>query len=153
MIKHYSLILGNGDGKALKSTENIQSHISDIKSSKTIKDNSEKPHSCSFCKRTFGHKKDKIIHERNHTGEKPFTCDICNKSYSNPTVFNRHKKLVHSEEKPYPCNYCASKYKENSNLKRHVLTTHAGGTYTYLSLLIRSAGIIIFHGLQMRVLN
>ena len=128
MIKHYTLILGNGDGKVLKSTENIPSHVVDNKSSKTIKDNSEKPHSCSFCKKTFTYKKDKIVHERIHTGEKPFSCDMCNKCFSNPNVFNRHKKLVHTEEKPHPCNYCDSKYKEKSNLKRHVLTTHAGGT-------------------------
>ena len=133
MIIHYLLILGNG---ALKSTENIPSHISDIENSKAIKDNSERPHSCSFCKKTFSYKKDKIIHERIHTGEKPFYCEMCNKSYSDPGVLNRHKKLVHSEEKPYPCNYCDSKFKEKSGLKRHVLTTHAGGTMhnTYISL-------------------
>ena len=134
----------------MKSTENIPSHIIDIENSKTISENSEKPHSCSFCKKTFSYKKDKIIHERIHTGEKPFSCDMCNKCFSDPGVLHRHKITVHSEEKPYSCNYCDSKFKEKSNLKRHVLTTHAGGKYLFP---LRSAGIIIFHGLQMRVLK
>ena len=121
------MTLGNGDGKALKSTENIPSLIANIENSQTISDNSEKPHSCSFCKKTFSRKSTKRIHERIHTGEKPFSCDECNKCFSDPAVLVRHKKLVHSEERPYPCNYCNSKFKQQYSLKHHVQTTHAGG--------------------------
>ena len=144
------LIIGNGDGNALKCTKNIPSHITNIEKPKTISDSSEKPYSCSFCKKAFSRKGTKRIHERIHTGEKPFSCDECNKCFSDPAVLVRHKKFVHSKERPYPCNYCNSKFKQQYDLKHHVLTTHAGGKYLFP---LRSAGIIIFHGLQMRVLK
>ncbi len=54
-----------------------------------------KPHTCSFCGKTFLQRGNMKIHERVHTGEKPYKCDICGITLNQLSNLKRHKQKIH----------------------------------------------------------
>ncbi|CAD6191497.1 unnamed protein product [Caenorhabditis auriculariae] len=75
---------------------------------------------CSYCSRTFHMNRDKVIHERVHTGERPYSCGYCGKKFAQSQSLTIHIR-IHTGETPYPCNSCERNFRDNSSLRKHEL--------------------------------
>uniref|UniRef100_A0A8C4QB59 C2H2-type domain-containing protein n=1 Tax=Eptatretus burgeri TaxID=7764 RepID=A0A8C4QB59_EPTBU len=77
-----------------------------------------KPHKCSACPKAFAQSKNFIEHQRMHAGEKPYKCSVCNKAFNFSSELRKHER-VHSGEKPFKCSFCCKVFSRLSNLHVH----------------------------------
>ena len=84
----------------------------------------EKPYSCSLCKKFFSKNYRLTYHMRTHTKEKPFACTLCTKQFSVQTSLSRHMRC-HTGEKPFSCVVCQKLFSRNSYVKSH-MRIHTG---------------------------
>ncbi|VDN85972.1 unnamed protein product [Brugia pahangi] len=82
---------------------------------------SEKPHSCSICKRNFGDLRNMKRHMRTHAGEKPYSCSICKKNFTRSDSIKSHM-MIHTGEKPYSCLICRKGFIHKHHLQSHMAT-------------------------------
>lgn len=80
-------------------------------------------YSCEFCPKTFKYPKDKVLHERTHTGIKvgcryssylnvplqPFTCKYCDARFSQTSALKVHTR-IHTNERPHKCRFCPADF-------------------------------------------
>ncbi|XP_041664781.1 zinc finger protein 16-like [Cheilinus undulatus] len=85
---------------------------------------SNKPFSCSVCKKKFNWRTEMMKHMRVHSGEKPFSCSVCGKIFSLQGNLQKHA-VVHTGEKPFSCSVCGKGFTSHGNLKTH-LAIHTG---------------------------
>ncbi|CAJ0586866.1 unnamed protein product, partial [Mesorhabditis spiculigera] len=78
---------------------------------------------CGYCDRMFHHRRDKVIHERVHTGERPYACGYCGKGFTQSQALTIHIRL-HTGEKPYPCTQCGEAFRDSSALRKHEFARH-----------------------------
>ncbi|XP_030002642.1 oocyte zinc finger protein XlCOF7.1-like isoform X2 [Sphaeramia orbicularis] len=84
----------------------------------------EKPFSCSVCKKCFAHKSNLKEHMPVHTGERPFCCSVCKKCFAHKSNLKEHMS-VHTGERPFCCSVCKKCFAHRSNLKKH-MSVHTG---------------------------
>lgn len=117
------------EGKTYITTQNIiESHNSDIKSTKSIKKFTNftkiagKPLNrqwqCSICKRDFQHQYTLMRHLSTHTNERNFSCDECGKSFRQLSTLSQHR-AIHSVQRPYSCELCSKSFNRISTLISH----------------------------------
>ncbi|XP_036048102.1 zinc finger protein 445 isoform X5 [Onychomys torridus] len=101
--------------------------------------NTEEPHKCKYCGRTFRIRSFLLIHQRVHTREKPYKCRECGKAFRWSSNLSRHERQ-HSYEYP--------ESKETSNLESKILTDQkpfscqeCGKTFTRKRTLLDHKGI------------
>lgn len=101
--------------------------------------NTEEPHKCKYCGRTFRIRSFLLIHQRVHTREKPYKCRECGKAFRWSSNLSRHERQ-HSFEYP--------ESKETSNLESKILTDQkpfwcqeCGKTFTRKRSLLDHKGI------------
>ncbi|KAM3596982.1 uncharacterized protein V6R79_023942 [Siganus canaliculatus] len=108
---------------------------------------SERPFSCSFCKRRFGSKANMLSHKKIHALQEPlccpvcaksfphkagltqhlqvhaardqFPCSFCEKSFKSKRLLNMHS-VLHSREKPFPCSFCGQRFRRKYTLNQHM---------------------------------
>jgi uncharacterized Zn-finger protein len=102
----------------------------------------EKPYSCSVCKKQFCGRKSLKYHVNSHIhrsdeenlthtnlsnhnengahlpDKKPYVCIFCKKSYISASKLMYHIR-VHSGDKPFGCSVCAKTFASVRNLKKH----------------------------------
>ncbi|KAM8715759.1 hypothetical protein ACLKA7_002755 [Drosophila subpalustris] len=59
----------------------------------------------------------------NTTTKSSKSCASCGKSFSKPSLLQRHQ-VVHSAEKPFACGKCSSRFSQASSLQRHLRIKH-----------------------------
>nr|XP_033493254.1 zinc finger protein 260-like [Epinephelus lanceolatus] len=104
-------------------TRDPQSGLNSLKNDKVSVSGSrcttQRPYSCSVCKKSFTQGGSLQKHMRIHTGEKPYTCPVCAKAFSDGGNLKMHMK-IHTGEKPYSCSVCGKAFSERGNMKMHV---------------------------------
>lgn len=101
-----------------------------------------KPFACSFCKKTFSVRSDRVAHEVKHrtqikeettSGEalenseylsQPFVeCHICHRVFSSESGFKRHM-MVHNSNRVFKCKLCENSFCSQKLLRTHVNKIH-----------------------------
>ncbi|KAM7014961.1 uncharacterized protein LKV04_012864 [Tautogolabrus adspersus] len=80
---------------------------------------SDRPYTCSVCKKTFKMKSILTRHMKTHSGEKPHSCSVCGKSFIQRSYLQTHLKS-HSGQKPYTCRFCGRGFTQAGNMKAHI---------------------------------
>jgi KRAB domain-containing zinc finger protein len=78
---------------------------------------------CSYCDKMFHFRRDKLIHERTHTGERPYTCGYCGKGFTQSQALTIHIR-THTGERPYTCGLCGLDFRDSSSLRKHEFIRH-----------------------------
>lgn len=107
--------------------------------------NTEEPHKCKYCSKTFRIRSFLLIHQRVHTREKPYKCRECDKAFRWSSNLSRHVRL-HSYYQQYQQYYHESQ--QTSNLESRILTgkkrfwcQECGKTFTRKRSLMDHKGI------------
>uniref|UniRef100_A0A1I7SWJ9 Zinc finger protein n=1 Tax=Bursaphelenchus xylophilus TaxID=6326 RepID=A0A1I7SWJ9_BURXY len=80
-------------------------------------------YNCSFCDKAFSYPRDKVLHERTHTGEKPFSCSVCGAQFSQPSALTVHSR-IHRGERKHCCRFCPARFVDSSAARRHEVRIH-----------------------------
>ncbi|CAO2633068.1 Zinc finger protein 445 [Lemmus lemmus] len=105
--------------------------------------NTEEPHKCKYCGKTFRIRSFLLIHQRVHTREKPYKCRECGKAFRWSSNLSRHERQ-HS----YYQQYEYRESQETSDLESRILTgqkpfwcQECGKTFTRKRSLMDHKGI------------
>ncbi|XP_041532950.1 zinc finger protein 445 isoform X3 [Microtus oregoni] len=108
--------------------------------------NTEEPHKCKYCSKTFRIRSFLLVHQRVHTREKPYKCRACDKAFRWSSNLSRHERL-HSYYRQYQ-QYDYHESQETSNLESRILTgkkrfwcQECGKTFTRKRSLMDHKGI------------
>jgi len=96
----------------------------DDKLRRHLRNHQERKHACEHCGRKFLYRKDKITHERTHTGERPFTCQVCGKSFIQKCTLNNHLVCHYKQHKDIFCEICGRGYYHQKSLALHMNEKH-----------------------------
>lgn len=108
--------------------------------------NTEEPHKCKYCSKTFRIHSFLLIHQRVHTREKPYKCRDCGKAFRWSSNLYRHERQ-HSFYQQYQ-QYEYHERQKTSNLESRILTgqkpfwcQECGKTFTRKRSLMDHKGI------------
>ncbi|KAL0994071.1 hypothetical protein UPYG_G00117420 [Umbra pygmaea] len=85
---------------------------------------SDRPHHCLECGKTFRLISSLKKHIRIHTGEKPYPCGVCGRHFRESGALKTHLR-IHTGEKPYSCPECPKSFRHLDGLRKHQ-RTHSG---------------------------
>jgi len=111
-------------GKILATKTNLRLHKIYVH---TRKD--ERPHSCTFCEKTYKSKPALKQHIAAHTMEKAVECQFCRRSFNNISNLRQHVKNIHTkleDRERFHCTQCRSTFSAKSSLRSHVKLQHDG---------------------------
>ena len=77
------------------------------------------------CKKTFSLKGTLKRHETMHNGNLPFVCSVCGKGFASKAHLIIHERS-HNGQRPFICTVCGRAFMENNSLKTHVKLLHGG---------------------------
>ena len=80
-----------------------------------------KAHTCSECKKSFGHIGHLKGHMITHSKERAYACVQCQKSFGRATCLKRHR-LTRSGVKAHSCSECERSFSQVGHLRRHMVT-------------------------------
>lgn len=84
---------------------------------------------CQYCGNPFLLKRDKIAHEKLHTGAKPMLCNVCGKSFMTAYTLSKHEARHQEGDRKFQCKFCDEMFSlkrdctihEDQHLKNGVL--------------------------------
>uniref|UniRef100_A0A8C4NJQ6 C2H2-type domain-containing protein n=1 Tax=Eptatretus burgeri TaxID=7764 RepID=A0A8C4NJQ6_EPTBU len=79
---------------------------------------SERPHQCYVCDRSFSTSSSFKEHQKIHIGEKPYKCYLCPKAFAHSSHLNNHQRM-HTRAKLHKCSMCNKAFNLISELKMH----------------------------------
>ncbi|XP_055370924.1 zinc finger protein ZFP2-like [Condylostylus longicornis] len=89
----------------------------------------ERPFICTWpnCEKGFKKDRQRVWHERIHTGEKPYQCEQCGEHFAFQHKLSLHKKQKHMDKKdrPHKCDQCEKAFVLPRQLREHKYT-HTG---------------------------
>lgn len=92
-----------------------------LKTHKTHKHSSERPHYC-FCGKSYALKETLKSHIRNvHNLQRKFKCPECGKGFNSNPRLNDHINNVHGQKQAIPCEKCNKIFNSLRNLQTHAV--------------------------------
>ena len=84
----------------------------------------EKAHKCEQCGKKFKDKAYLAQHLNTHKDIKPHQCQHCDANFATWSGMDKHIRYKHTKEKPFKCLECDLRFVEKSKVRRHMLRIH-----------------------------
>ncbi|KAM4691997.1 uncharacterized protein WCC33_016819 [Rhinophrynus dorsalis] len=92
------------------------------------KNDDRKRYACFECGKLFHYNRDRVAHQRIHTGEKPFSCSECGKCFRLKSSLVIHQR-THTATKSFACFECGECFTHNRHLIAHHRTHNGDQPY------------------------